>query len=84
MIFIVFIRTAPDKVDHFILNLLLLESSWELRKEQMKDFYEIFQNVDESIPLICVCGNHDMGDQPTVETVSRYTKLFFVLFIRRL
>lgn len=54
----------------------LPETEWEVRKEQIKDFYEIFQDVDKSIPLICVCGNHDVGDQPTIETVNRYRTTF--------
>ncbi|KAK9506148.1 hypothetical protein O3M35_008136 [Rhynocoris fuscipes] len=54
----------------------LPDTDWEVRQKQIKDFYEIFQGIDKSIPLVCVCGNHDVGDQPTVESVSRYRSSF--------
>lgn len=39
---------------------------------QLKDFQSVFQELDPEIPLLCVCGNHDVGDSPTVETISIY------------
>lgn len=39
---------------------------------QFADFKMAFQQLDPEIPLVCVCGNHDIGDQPTVETIARY------------
>jgi len=42
------------------------------RDEQEKDFKEVFQGLDSDVPLICVCGNHDVGDHPTLETVASY------------
>lgn len=41
-------------------------------KAQLKDFNSIFQELDAEIPLLCVCGNHDVGDRPTAETISSY------------
>lgn len=43
-----------------------------VKEEQIKDFKTIFSAVDPEIPLVCVCGNHDVGDSPTVETVTKY------------
>jgi hypothetical protein len=39
---------------------------------QFEDFKAVFQGLDPEIPLICVCGNHDVGDQPTVESIAKY------------
>jgi hypothetical protein len=32
--------------------------------------------LDPSIRPICVCGNHDIGNTPTTETIEQYTKEF--------
>lgn len=39
---------------------------------QFEDFEAVFQELDPEIPLVCVCGNHDVGDQPTVESIAKY------------
>lgn len=39
---------------------------------QFSDFKAVFQELDPEIPLVCVCGNHDVGDQPTVESIAKY------------
>ena len=46
----------------------------EKRTEQKVSFDEVFSRLD--IPLVCVCGNHDVGNAPTVETVDRYRNEF--------
>ena len=28
------------------------------------------------VPLVCVCGNHDVGDRPTPEAISNYESLY--------
>merc|ERR1739844_495688 len=37
----------------------------DIRKEQEKDFLKIYSDLDPEIPLVCVCGNHDVGNRPT-------------------
>ena len=37
---------------------------------------KVYSRLDKSIPLVCVCGNHDVGDKPTVATVSSYRQSF--------
>ena len=32
--------------------------------------------IDPSIPLVCVCGNHDVGNTPTPEYIDRYRRRF--------
>ena len=50
-----FFIVCGDLVDAF-------PNEWpDIRAEQEKDFFEVFKNLDPDIPLICVCGNHDVG-----------------------
>jgi len=46
------------------------------RKAQEKDWNEVIQTLDNEIPLICVCGNHDLGNTPTATTIQNYVKAF--------
>ena len=39
---------------------------------QEADFMKCYSRLDPSIPLVCVCGNHDIGNRPTVETIEGY------------
>lgn len=45
---------------------------WKDRDAQVKDLKDILKNLDNEIPLVCVCGNHDVGDKPTVDSVQLY------------
>lgn len=46
------------------------------RDEQVKDFKRIFSMLDPDIPLVCVCGNHDIGNRPTLESLEEYKREF--------
>eukprot|EP01134_Creolimax_fragrantissima_P004540 CFRG4540T1 len=46
------------------------------RVRQIDAFKETYTKIDSSIPLVCVCGNHDVGDKPTPTTIKSYTKDF--------
>lgn len=46
------------------------------RDQQYADFVEIFKDLNPDIKLVCVCGNHDIGDEPTTETAKIYRKQF--------
>lgn len=46
------------------------------RDPQVADFKRIFSQLDKAIPLVCVCGNHDIGDNPTLEAIEEYKKEF--------
>jgi len=39
---------------------------------QQRDFKKVFQELKNEIPLVCVCGNHDVGNTPTQETIAAY------------
>ena len=34
-----------------------------LRDRQVADWKKVFGQVDKDIPLVCVCGNHDVGNR---------------------
>lgn len=44
--------------------------------KQTREFKRVVANIDPSIPLVCCCGNHDVGNVPTVATVAAYKKQF--------
>ncbi len=43
---------------------------------QVSQYHQDFSNVDEDIPLVCVCGNHDIGNRPTPKSIASYKKNF--------
>ena len=50
-----FFIVCGDLVDAF-------PDKWpEIRSEQEKDFFKVFSKLNTDIPLLCVCGNHDVG-----------------------
>ena len=48
----------------------------EVREKQEKDFKEIYSKLTPDIPMICVCGNHDVGNTPTKESIEKYKNSF--------
>ncbi len=36
----------------------------------------MFKELDSEIPLVCVCGNHDVGNKPTKDTIKGYTNVW--------
>lgn len=46
------------------------------RHAQIKDFKELFSQLHSDIPLVCVCGNHDVGDQPTHKSIDEYKTIY--------
>lgn len=47
-----------------------------IRAKQYQDFVKVFAELDSSVKLVCVCGNHDIGDVPTAATVQVYRTQF--------
>lgn len=56
------------------IRLLLVEEPF--RSEQEHDIKSVLSELDPSIPLVCVCGNHDVGDAPTRASIQRYVDHF--------
>jgi len=48
----------------------------EIRQRQEKDLKDIYSKLSPDIPMICVCGNHDIGNSPTAETINSYKASF--------
>ncbi|XP_066963053.1 serine/threonine-protein phosphatase CPPED1-like [Macrobrachium rosenbergii] len=48
------------------------DSDPEQHAQQVTDFKKVFAGLD--IPLVCVCGNHDVGNTPTPSTIEGYRK----------
>jgi len=48
----------------------------EKRQQQVADFKEVMSGVSEDIPLVCVCGNHDVGNRPNAVTIEEYKREF--------
>lgn len=46
------------------------------RSAQVADHKKLFDHLDKRIPLVCVCGNHDVGDQPTPSTIQDFRRDF--------
>ena len=47
-----------------------------LRSHQVDDLRAVFADLSPDIPMICVCGNHDIGNSPTHQTIQEYNKQF--------
>src|SRR5207237_1144549 len=47
-----------------------------MHRAQVEEFQRIARKVDPSVPLVCVCGNHDVGNRPTARTLETYRKGF--------
>lgn len=53
-----------------------VELGRKMRLEQLAAYKKIYSKLDRAVPLVCVCGNHDVGNKPTEKTIGLYTKEF--------
>jgi len=53
-----------------------LEVNREKRNAQLRAYKDIWRNLHPKIPLVCVCGNHDVGNVPTGRTIKMYSDEF--------
>jgi 3',5'-cyclic AMP phosphodiesterase CpdA len=44
--------------------------------QQTAEYFRITAKIDSSIPVYAVPGNHDVGNEPTAETLAQYRKTF--------
>jgi 3',5'-cyclic AMP phosphodiesterase CpdA len=47
-----------------------------VRDRQVADFKRVFAQIRPDVPLVCVCGNHDVGNRPTDRSIARYAADF--------
>ena len=43
-----------------------------IQDEQNEDFKRIWSRIHPDIGLVCLCGNHDLGNRPTPRSISRF------------
>jgi serine/threonine-protein phosphatase CPPED1 len=43
-----------------------------VQTQQDEAFQSIWSQLDPSIALVCLCGNHDVGNRPTKATINRF------------
>ena len=48
----------------------------KIQDKQNKDFQSVWSELDDSIALVCICGNHDVGNRPTPESIERFRSAF--------
>jgi len=53
-----------------------LEGGRKKRLQELVAYKDVYSKLDKSIPLVCVCGNHDVGNKPTTETIQLYKNEF--------
>lgn len=46
------------------------------RKDQVRDLKQELAKLTPDVPLVCVCGNHDIGDEPTMDSLREYKRDF--------
>lgn len=44
----------------------------EIQNRQYTDFKQVWSKLHKDIALVCVCGNHDVGNRPTPESIQFY------------
>ena len=70
----------PDIRCRDIRRLLGIENNKHLhdciRMRQESDFKAVYSELHPSIPLVCVCGNHDVGDTPSNTSIRQYKAAF--------
>jgi len=56
----------------------LVDASPETEKHelQIRDLLECLEKLDQDIPLLCLPGNHDIGNSPTAKTIMNYRRDF--------
>jgi len=53
--------------------------SWErgaIHKQQNQDFKQVWSDLDKDIALVCLCGNHDVGNRPTPASIDFFKSSF--------
>lgn len=52
------------------------EECHEIQDRQNEDFKKVWSKLHPDIGMVCVCGNHDVGNKPSPESIGRFTKAF--------
>ena len=57
-----------------LINAFPTKKNVSVRAGQTKDLKYSISKLNKDIPFICMCGNHDVGQTPTKETMEEYRK----------
>jgi serine/threonine-protein phosphatase CPPED1 len=53
-----------------------VQQCYEIQDRQKRDFQTIWNDLNDNIALVCVCGNHDVGNRPTRTSIQRFNQSF--------
>jgi serine/threonine-protein phosphatase CPPED1 len=48
----------------------------QIQNQQYRDFQAVYDQLHPEIPLVCLCGNHDIGNRPTPASISKFANFF--------
>jgi len=48
----------------------------KIQDQQNHDFKRVWSQLDPAIPIVCVCGNHDIGNTPTKSSIDKFRSAF--------
>ena len=48
----------------------------EVQNQQWDDYNKVWSKINSDIPVLCLCGNHDVGNKPTPESIDRFKSKF--------
>jgi len=51
-------------------------TDFELTEKQVYDYKRIMSKINKEIPLLCLCGNHDVGNTPDRASIQLYCSRF--------
>ena len=73
-----FIWILIDRYRYIVTHIyhVRIVSGDKYREEQVADYKSLLSELHPDIALVCVCGNHDIGNTPTPATVQRYREDF--------
>jgi serine/threonine-protein phosphatase CPPED1 len=57
-------------------NVFTKEQCDEIQEQQRKDFQKTWSALHEDIALVCLCGNHDIGNRPTPSSIDSFKEHF--------
>ena len=53
-----------------------VEECIRIQDKQNEDFQKVFNLIHDDIALVCLCGNHDIGNRPTPKSIERFRNCF--------
>jgi len=48
----------------------------KVQDEQNRNFQSVWNELHPDIAMVCLCGNHDVGNKPSPESIQRFTDAF--------